>query len=105
MTREQTAMYLMIMAWMESEPVTMFEFEVKINTERRRNYADILMDGIKNRLGENSCRGYCYYSKNREIDWITRRSWDPELDTKKFTVYAGSWSDKEHIEWLTKELN
>lgn len=106
MTRERMALYLITMAWLESEPVTKLEFEVKINTEKRINYVNSLTCEIMKRFGKGSCNGgYRYYSKNPRINWITRKNWEPELDMEKFTVYAGSWSDKEHIDWLVKELN
>ena len=104
MTRERMATYLVIMSWMESEPVTKFEFELKVNTEKRREYSWQLEEEIKNRFGENSYHSYRYYSKDPRINWFSQRNWDPDLDMEKVTIYAGSWSDRKEIVWLENEL-
>ena len=108
MTREQMAVYLFTMAWMESEPVTVFEFELKRNTDKRYEFAEWLKDEAKARFGDCHCRSYIYCSKSSGvINWLNydRYGYDwRDLDMDKITVYGGSWSDKEHLEWLEKEL-
>lgn len=105
MTREQMAIYLITMAWMESEPVTVFEFELKMNTRKRSNDAWQLKNAMRYRCGNYSWNDHMYYSKDPRITWINHRSWHPDLDTMSVQVHAGSWSDKEHIEWLETELD
>jgi len=105
MTREQIAVYLITMAWMENEPVTAIEFELKVNTRKRGDYAQFLKDEVTSRCGKYAWNAFEYYSKDPRITWITHRDWEPYPDTMSIRVYAGSWSDKEHLKWLEKELS
>lgn len=107
MTREQIAVYLFTMAWMESEPVTVFEFELKRNTDKRYEFAEWLKDEAKNRFGGYHVHSYIHKSGFSGIDWVNYDRYGykwSDLDMDKITVYGGNWSDKEHLEWLENEL-